>query len=271
MKPAQRGITGAFIVLAITAGAWYWTHRTAPVAPPPPPVPQAVRVEPAPSAPTPAPGPVIRHPVPAASQAAAGASGIEGALARLFGRDATLFIAQDFVPHVVATVDALGRAHASPLVWPVQGPPGRFETRAGADGVVIARDNGLRYARYLHALRHVDLQRLAAAYIELYPQFQSAYRDLGYPQGYFNDRFVEVLDLLISTPVVERPIRLERPQAASGQAPTPTPTLYVYADPALESLSAGQKILLRMGPERERAVQARLRAWRRLITTGGKP
>jgi hypothetical protein len=38
-------------------------------------------------------------------------------------------------------------------------------------------------------------------------------------------------------------------------------TNYAYSDPALEGLSAAQKQLLRMGPERARRVQERLRAF----------
>jgi hypothetical protein len=38
--------------------------------------------------------------------------------------------------------------------------------------------------------------------------------------------------------------------------------LYKYADPKLESLSSGQKLLIRMGPENETAVKAKLRELR---------
>jgi len=41
--------------------------------------------------------------------------------------------------------------------------------------------------------------------------------------------------------------------------------LYEYADPSLQSMSAGQKIMVRMGPENEAKVKAKLREVRRLI------
>ena len=41
--------------------------------------------------------------------------------------------------------------------------------------------------------------------------------------------------------------------------------LYQFSDPALESLSAGQKTMIRMGPENEAKVKAKLREIRRLI------
>ena len=42
--------------------------------------------------------------------------------------------------------------------------------------------------------------------------------------------------------------------------------LYEYDDPALQPLSAGQKILVRMGTANERRVKAKLTELRRLVT-----
>ena len=77
--------------------------------------------------------------------------------------------------------------------------------------------------------------------------FQQAYEGLGYPSQYFNDRLVEVIDHLLATPDVTGPIQLARPSV-----------MYVYADPALEGLSSGQKTLLRMGPQNAAAIKAKL-------------
>ena len=46
------------------------------------------------------------------------------------------------------------------------------------------------------------------------------------------------IDLLLETPEPMQPIQLVRPHV-----------LYKFADPDLEDLSSGQKLLLRMGPE----------------------
>jgi hypothetical protein len=43
--------------------------------------------------------------------------------------------------------------------------------------------------------------------------------------------------------------------------------VWEYADPRLEALPAGQKVLLRMGPENADRVKARLAAIRRLVAT----
>ena len=94
----------------------------------------------------------------------------------------------------------------------------------------------------------------AALYRRLYPQFQKAYEDLGNPEGYFNDRVIEVIDHLLSAPAAPATIALAQPSV-----------YYVFADPALEAESAGRKLLLRMGPGNAARVQAKLREIRALI------
>ena len=44
--------------------------------------------------------------------------------------------------------------------------------------------------------------------------------------------------------------------------------LYEFEDPQLEALSAGQKAMLRLGPDNARRVKAKLRALRAEIATG---
>jgi hypothetical protein len=95
-------------------------------------------------------------------------------------------------------------------------------------------------------MEQVDTQKLVQAYVRYYPLFQKAYQELGYPNGYFNDRLVEVIDHLLAAPDVPAPIALAQPKV-----------LYEFADPALESRSAGQKILMRMGPVNEARVKAK--------------
>ena len=99
------------------------------------------------------------------------------------------------------------------------------------------------------ALVHaVDSKQLVAIYVRFYPLFQQAYRELGYPDGYFNDRLVAVIDHLLATPDVKPPIALVQPKV-----------LYQYADSELEALSAGQKAMLRVGPDNAAVLKAELR------------
>ena len=90
---------------------------------------------------------------------------------------------------------------------------------------------------------------LRALYFHYYPLFQQSYQNLGYPNGYFNDRLVETIDNAAGRrpDVQRRRWRWSRPNV-----------MYQYADPKLESLSAGQKVLVRHGSGNEAAVKAKL-------------
>jgi len=78
---------------------------------------------------------------------------------------------------------------------------------------------------------------------------------LGYPNGYFNDRLVQVIDVLLATPEPTAPIELVRPNV-----------MYTFADPNLEARPAGQKLLMRMGPENAAAIKAKLTELRAIVT-----
>jgi len=86
---------------------------------------------------------------------------------------------------------------------------------------------------------------MVATYRRFYPLFQEAFAQLGYPDGYFNDRVVAVIDHLLETPEPVEPIRLVQPHV-----------LYQFADPDLEALSSGQKLLIRMGPDHISRIKA---------------
>ncbi len=77
-----------------------------------------------------------------------------------------------------------------------------------------------------------------------------------------------MIDHLLQTPEFEQapevrltevrgPVKSERPWVR-----------YEFADPALESLSSGQKLLLRMGPVNERRLKIKLREFRKELVSG---
>ena len=154
---------------------------------------------------------------------------------------------QTFVRRVVATVDNLPRKKLAPRLMPVKPAAGHLLTAGKDETLVLNEKNFARYSPYVRLLDAVDTQRLVTFYTEFYPLFQKAYEDLGYPGAYFNDRLVEVIDDLLAAPQVDGAIRLVRPKI-----------YYLFADPALEALSAGQKILIRIGPENAAKAKAKL-------------
>jgi hypothetical protein len=252
-----RVVIGVLVVAAI-AGAYVWSRQRP--APPPPiaaPVPEPAPPRRAP--PDAAPEPAIKHPIEAG-----GGKGLPGlddadgyvrnALGELLGRKALSLLALDgFVRRFVATVDNLGREAAPARLWPVNPTAGVFKAEADAGGAIAAQ-NAQRYAPLAALAEAVETRRAVALYVRLYPLFQQAYEELGYPGKYFNDRLVEVIDDLLATPEVTGPIKV---RAVKASAPG-VPTLYQFEDPALEALPAGRKILLRVGADNARRFKAKL-------------
>jgi hypothetical protein len=252
MTPAPRLAALTAVALAVAGGVYWWLGRTpAPPAPPPAPVAEA---PPQPAAPASAP-PAIRHPVEAlaAASAPAAPATLSDSLTSLLGRKAVLSYLQtdDFPRRVVATVDNMGRTHAAPALWPVNPVPGRFSVRAKGDSMIV---------------ESVDAQQAVALYAAHYAQFQRAYEDLGYPGRYFNDRLVDVIDELLATPTAGATPEVVLTDVKGPVAPARPWVLYEYADPKLESLTAGQKMLLRTGPANQKRLKAKLAEFRRELT-----
>ena len=184
------------------------------------------------------------------------------AIAGLIGRQAFVawLIPHRLVMHIVATIDNLPRAQVPAKAWPVKPVPGAFRTVGTGAGLAISPDNAPRYADDMRILESVEPRRLVDVYLAFYPLFERAYRQLGYPQGDFNARLLAVIDNLLAAPEPQAPIRLTQPHV-----------LYQYADPALESASAGQKILMRMGARNEALVKAKLRAIKQELARHMRP
>lgn len=155
---------------------------------------------------------------------------------------------KDFVRHIVATVDNIPRQKIAQRLLPNKPVAGKFAVNGSGDSYTIDPGNSVRYAAYLRLLKAVDSEKAVALYVQYYPLFQQAYRDLGYPKGYFNDRLIEAIDHLLATPDVKGPIQLVRPKV-----------LFQYADPEIEKLSAGQKTLIRSGTDNAAQIKTKLR------------
>ena len=248
---------GLVLAAALGFAIWYRFvfHREAP---PPPPV-AALPAQPIPSG-----EPSISHPMPAGegSEALPALNDsdpvVQDALTGALGRPTieALLVPQNIVRHIVVTIDNLPRKKVAIDLRPVKATPGQAAVSTQGDLMVLSAANFDRYTTFARAVQAADVKSLAAVYQRLYPLFQQAYEDLGYPGKYFNDRVVEVIDHLLETPEVAPPIQLEQPRV-----------FYTFADPSLEGRSAGQKLLIRMGPANARIVKAKLRELRAEIVS----
>jgi hypothetical protein len=232
-----RWILGGVVLLAVAAGVWYWQARK----PAEPETPVA-------AAPPPA-EPAIKNPIIPPDDIDPNLSATEQ-VATLVGtpRFESMFVPDDFVKKLVVTLDSLARQDFPLRMNPAKQPAGEFVTAGKDDAIVLGAANFARYAPWVELVESLDADAAAALYRRLYPQFQSAYENLGNPDSYFNDRAVEVIDHLLSAPDGPATIALVRPNV-----------FYEFADPALESESSGRKLLLRMGPGNAARVKAKLK------------
>ena len=241
----------------------------APAAPMPPAEEAAVAATPAVENPIEALAPDTASEAPTALPALADADAfVNEQLATLFSRkDLLTYLQLDgFVRKSVATVDNLARAQAASRLWPVNPTSQRFFTQVGDGGVeTIHPANSQRYVPMVRLIESVDSAKAVAVYKSLYPLFQQAYEDLGFPNAYFNDRLVQVLDHLIGTPVPAQAPAVALVEV-KGSVPSLRPWVrYEYVDADLEAQSAGRKILMRIGADNQRRLQAKLKDLRQRV------
>lgn len=216
-------------------------------------------------APVPAPAPAV--PPPPLPPLETADSYVANALVDLLGRkDVQSFLALDsFVRHVVATVDNLPGKQVASRLWPVPPTTGRMVIENRDDGTYLSAGNASRYEPFVHFVESVDTRRAVALYVRLYPLFQQAYQDLGYPKGYFNDRLIAVIDHLLETPEPARPPKVALPEVKGPIQPPRPWVMYEFEDISLDERSAGQKILLRMGAAHTKRLKAKLAEVRRMV------
>jgi hypothetical protein len=271
LGPRESTSLGLLLVVAVLvivgAVAWWWhAQPAAPGAPAAPRLTQAPPVQaPAPSTPLP-----IHYPLAEAPEQPLAAGNVDAALAGLLGVKAvtTFLVTDGFARRLVATIDNLGRDSAPVAAWPVQPTGGRFTVDERPDGPVIAADNASRYTPFVLMMGSVDAKKAVDLYRRMYPLLQQAYRELGFGDRYLNDRVVQVIDLLLATPEPAQAARLQLTEV-KGPVPSTRPWVrYQFADPELEQLAAGQKILVRVGLENERRLKAKLAEVRAQIVSG---
>lgn len=244
----------ALLVVILVAGYLWWQQRIEPEAMMPP---AAVPTLPEPPAP-----PAIQHPigVAPAEQPLPPLEASDKALAQAFAAVVgdrawrQLFLADRIIRRIVATVDNLPRKKAPVNMWPVRPVGSWLETVTTGEVITLAPSNSRRYAKYVKLTQLINAEVLVEIYQRFYPLFQQAYVELGYPQGYFNDRLVAAIDDLLAAPELAEP-----PKLASIKI------LYEYADLNLQRRSAGQKIMLRIGTDNARIVKSKLREIRRAV------
>jgi hypothetical protein len=245
-------LIGLLLAAAAAAAAWFFWDRAVPPPVVPAPMQQAPVEDAGPAKPlhpveplelAPGEGELVELPPLEESD-----SYFALALIDVFGPELETLLADEaLIDKTVATVDNLTRSRIAEKIRPVGRLSGNFIVTAAGDSgpYYLSPENYDRYKPLVAMVTGADLDELISTYRRFYPLMQEAFAQLGYPDGYFNDRVVAVLEHLLATPEPEEPVRLLQPHV-----------LYEFADPELEALSSGQKLLLRMGPDHAAMIKA---------------
>lgn len=172
-----------------------------------------------------------------------------------------------FAHRLVATVDNLGRSFAPASRWPVNPAPDRFTFEERDGRTYIAPENNKRYTPLVQLAETLDARAVVDLYVGIYPQLQAAYAELGFPDAYFNDRLMAVVDLLLASPEPSGPLEVEHTRVPNRPDPAKPWANYQFADAQLDALPAGQKIMVRVGPDNERRLKAKLAELRQELGT----
>ena len=124
--------------------------------------------------------------------------------------------------------------------------------------VLIDPTSYQRFNLLVDVIESLDTAGTAELYQAMRPLCQQAYQNLGYPGDDFDATLSRAVNRLLATPVVDRPIVLEKKITA-----------YRFEDPALEELSPATKQFLRLGPENLKRLQSKVRAMARAIGLEG--
>jgi hypothetical protein len=240
---------GAGILLVIGGAGFYLMRDEAPA-------PEAVVETPLPAVETPAPLPTSTAetttpartlPLPPLDESD---PELLGGLTELLGQDAVMrhLVTERLVRNIVVTIDNIPREKMALNQRPVQPTPGDFITTGEESGVMLGPENYARYEPFVGLVSNVDAKTLVSFYRGLEPLFQEAYEDLGHPNESFTARLNEVIEHLLQTPTPRGEIALVQPSV-----------LYKYSDERLEKLSAGQKLMIRMGVNNATVLKGKLR------------
>lgn len=127
-------------------------------------------------------------------------------------------------------------------------PQGKFQADMRNGQFVIDPQTYARYDGFAAVVDSIDAEGTARAYRQLKPLLTQAYRELGHPDGNFDEALAKAVREILETPIVEGPVTLKEGVLS-----------YEYADASLEARSNAQKQLMRMGPANVKIVQAKVR------------
>ena len=240
MKRAWPYLVIVVVLGAAGVGAGYlWKLRN------PPPSPAPVVAAPAAPAPAPAPKPAVAMPPVGDADAL-----MRAALERLSGSPllAAWLKTEDLARRLVAGVEALAEGQSPRATWVFLAPAGKFEVETRNGHSFISLKSYQRYSGFAGVVASLDAQAVGKAYTMVRPLLEAAYQEIGRPGTTFDGRLAAAVKRILDAPVTQGPVEV-----------VASPVIYKFADPALEALPGAAKHLVRMGPENQALIQAKVR------------
>lgn len=154
---------------------------------------------------------------------------------------------------------AQGESPRTPLAF--LAPKGTFQVKPGRRGqpATLDPENYRHYSSVGRVIKSIDVQLAAGVLRELMPLVDAAYAEVAPPGERFGDGLRRALGHLTEVELPPGPVPV-----------VPKGALWAFQDPKLESLSAAQKHLVRMGPENGRIIQEQARAFARAMGLTGE-
>ena len=162
----------------------------------------------------------------------------------------------DLIRQMAAAIDQASAGASPARDLKVIAPAGAFAATRSGRRRTIDPSTYRRYDGLVSAITSMDPAAVARIYDTIRPRLNEAFQGMGNRGGNVDDAVRQALDILLDTPIVEDPIEITEGDGAA----------WVYADPALESLAATQKQLLRMGPAHAGKLLAWLKAFQSALT-----
>ena len=232
----------ALLVIGAVAFVVFRPHRLEPPAAPPASAPSAK----APAASAPAAERATVTTLPALAESDPAVRDIVGEASR-HSLVAAWLGGEQLLRNAASVVGAVAEGRSPAALLKRLAPSSAFAVRTAGGRTVIDPASYARYAPVAAAVESIDPQAAARIYATVGPRLGEAYAELG-TGGNLDDVVSKAVAQILAVPVVE------------GDVPVvPSGLVYAYADPGLEDLPPVQKLLLRMGPDNVRRIQARTR------------
>ncbi|MBI2373447.1 MAG: DUF3014 domain-containing protein [Deltaproteobacteria bacterium] len=149
----------------------------------------------------------------------------------------------DIIRRLVTAVILVAQGRSPRVALPFLQIDGYFKPKS-PDRLTIDPESFDRYTPLVRTFTSIDAKAAGAAYSRFRPYFEAAFDEGAAPGERFEDTLNKAIDNILRAKIPHGPITL-----------VPKGAIYLFADPRLESSSAVEKHMIRIGPDHAKAIQ----------------